>query len=135
MIYFSNALPSMNVFRPERTLNEDKILDFINKRTDQNVVKVKSLADSLFQMLFILLVFGGLLFIVIKYRHIISYPFTWLTVALIVYLLCCGGIVHNILHGSHFVGTRRSKTGEIEYEFIAKRVISTFIIAQKSIHT
>jgi len=102
--------------------SEEAILDYINKRTSQNVVLKKSLLSALGKMLMLVSILGVLLYILITFRWIISIPITWLVIAFFVFLLCCGGTVHNILHKAPLMGVKKSKSGETEYEYISTGV-------------
>jgi hypothetical protein len=101
---------------------EDSILEYINKRTSQNIVLKKSLLGGLARMLMLVSILGCILFALIKYRWILSIPIGWIIIAFLAFLLCCGGTVHNILHNAPLIGVTKSKTGETEYEYISTGV-------------
>lgn len=104
--------------------NEDSILEYINKRTHQNVIMQKSLLGSLVRMVVGFAILGSILYAVIKFRWVIAHPISWLVVAFLVFFICCGGTVHNILHHAPLTGATRSKTtGQIEYEYISTGVL------------
>lgn len=119
-----NDLPSMNTWRytGANYNSEDSLLEYINKRTNQNVALKKSLFAALWKMLVALTVLGCLLFAVIRFRWILSIPVSWLVVAFVVFLVCCGGTVHNILHRTPLMGVTKSKSGQTEYEYISTGV-------------
>lgn len=64
----------------------------------------------------------ALLLLVIKARAIIMEPISWFVLAILVFLICCGGVVHNILHHAPMSGHHKNEQGEIEYEYISTGV-------------
>ena len=60
--------------------------------------------------------------LLIKGRFILMKPASWFILSCIVFLICCGGVVHNILHHAPMAGTTRGPNGEIEYEYISTGV-------------
>lgn len=111
--------------------DENTILDYINKRTNQNIVLKKNAFSSLIKMLILISALGSVLYIGIKLRWIISIPISWLVIASIVFLLCCGGTVHNILHKTPLMGLTKTKSGQTEYEYFSTGVLLLMITSQQ----
>lgn len=82
----------------------------------------KTTFEMLKNTLLPLIVFGSLLFAVMKFRFVLMNPMSWFIIACLVFLICCGGIVHNILHHVPLTGVSRGANGEIEYEYISTGV-------------
>eukprot|EP00826_Nyctotherus_ovalis_P012706 TRINITY_DN13385_c0_g2_i1.p1 TRINITY_DN13385_c0_g2~~TRINITY_DN13385_c0_g2_i1.p1 ORF type:complete len:122 (+),score=23.49 TRINITY_DN13385_c0_g2_i1:521-886(+) len=102
--------------------SEESLLEYINKRTNQSVTLKKNLLATLWKMLMVLGVLGCLLFAMVRFRWIISIPVSWLVIAFVVFLVCCGGTVHNILHKTPLMGVTKSKSGQTEYEYFSTGV-------------
>ena len=122
---FRNKLPGMNTwyFSGSSHADESQMLEYINKRTGQSITLKKSIIVSIMKMLIPIGVLGILLYLVISFRWIIAIPIAWLILACIVFIICCGGTVHIILHNVPFTGHKRTDSGEIESEYIATGVI------------
>jgi len=100
----------------------EKILEYINKRTQVRVAIRRGVFENLYKSLLPIIFIGGLIFLVFKLRFLIKNPNSWLVIALFVFFFCCAGIIHNILHHAPAYGKTRNEQGEIEYEYIATGV-------------
>ena len=123
------------LFTASSGIDEDKILEYINKRTDQKVIIKKSLIQVLLKSFIPILAFVAVIVGLIKLRFIIMNPISWFVLSCGVFLICCGGVMHNILHHVPLSGAHRNDQGEIEYEYISTGVIPhvIFRIATRTI--
>jgi len=109
-------------FSSSTVIDENKMLEYINTRTQQKVVIIRGLIETIIGTLLPLLLFGTLLVAVIKFRWILKNPVSWFVIACTVFLICIGGVVYNILHKAPMHGIKKSDSGELEYEYISTGV-------------
>ena len=92
-----------------------KILEFVNAKSSRKIELIKS--PILFAFYF--LCFCGILFVGFylfqNYRHVLVSSYLWCIGSFIIYILCIGGTVYNIIHDAPFA--RYDKHGNIA-EFI-----------------
>ncbi len=69
-----------------------------------------------------LFVLAALVGAMVTLRRVIMNPVSWFVVACGVFFICCGGVVHVILHRAPLFGTTRNERGEVEYEYISTGV-------------
>ena len=79
---------------------------------------VSTVSRSLFTLMILAAIVGGLVLL----RQVIMNPISWFVVACGVFFICCGGVVHIILHHAPLFGTTRNERGELEYEYISTGV-------------
>lgn len=89
-----------------------KILEFVNAKSGRKIeLRKNPLMFILYFLIFVsVLVAGFLLFT--KFRAVFLSPNLWLIGSLAVYIICIGGIVYNIIHGTPFA--KFDKDGNIK---------------------
>jgi oligosaccharyltransferase complex subunit gamma len=92
-----------------------KILEFANAKSGRKfMLKKNPILFILYFMLFLGILFAGYM-LFNNFKFIFLNPYLWLIGSFIVYIVCIGGIVYNIIHGTPFAKFNRE--GGIE-EFI-----------------
>lgn len=105
--------------------NEEKVLKFINNLTGREVVVINSPYEILFPYMcgtIAAMLIGLVGFTVLRNLY---NPMLWWALWMIVYVVCIGGVVYDILHGAQIVGIAQ-KTGVTEY--IASGPRSQYIV-------
>ena len=74
------------------------LLNFINKRLDNNVPLKLPFLVILFKNLILFLGLGTMIILLFKLRPFLIDPRLWLTIAMISYIICLSGVVYNIIH-------------------------------------
>jgi len=84
------------------TVYAHKMLEFVNAKSGRKFeLRKNPLMFILYFLVFIfVLVFGFTLFT--KFKQVFLSPNLWLIGTLIIYIICIGGIVYNIIHGTPF---------------------------------
>lgn len=83
-------------------ISAHKIIEFVNAKVGRTVYLKKSFFTFLtYFTIFIIVLYGGF-FIYSKYKFILTSPLLWLIGSLIIFIVCIGGIVYNIIHGAPF---------------------------------
>lgn len=70
--------------------------------------------------LFIVVCFA--IWLLVKFRAFFNSPILWFLIAFVVFILCCGGIVFNILRKPAYYHKTKGNKGEIQYEYFSKGV-------------
>ena len=109
-----------------------EILDYINKRTEMEVKIIQTWEEIFIENLSFLFAALLVIILVFKLRHFIAYPYVWFGLACIVYIICCGGTVHNIIKKVHIIGHSKTNEGE-KFQFFSTEVNTVIIIAKKTI--
>ena len=110
------------------------MLDYINKRTGENVVFQVDFGSRIKGAIILLLLAATAFILGFKLRPVISNPVAWFVFACGIFFVCCGGITYNILKKPLLVGKTNTKTG-LEYKFISTDVKYSLSIEKKSICT
>ena len=110
-------------FSSSSGIDDNRMLEYINKRTQQKVILKRGFFEVLISSIAPLLLLGCLALAVIKFRWILMKPMSWFIISCVVFLICCGGVVHNVLHKVPFAGVSKSASGALEYEYISTGVI------------
>lgn len=79
----------------------------------------QSLLERIKNALLPIFFLGIIIALLVVAKDVLNKPMTWFIISLIVFLVCCGGIVHNILHNAPLYGRHKNDKGEIEYEYIS----------------
>lgn len=87
------------------------MLEFVNKRTDRDVIYKPTLATMLTTFFGFISVAAAGVYIYINLKFIWTNWIVWFVGSLLVYITCVSGIIYDILHGVPFVG-RDPNTGE-----------------------
>lgn len=92
-----------------------KILEFVNAKSKRNI----ELKKNPILFLFYFIIFCGIITLGFyfhkNFKWVLLSPYVWLALSFIIYIVCIGGTVYNIIHGSPFA--KFDRNGNIE-EFI-----------------
>jgi oligosaccharyltransferase complex subunit gamma len=88
-----------------------KMLEFINKRTDRDVIYKPPLTTMLATFFGFISVAAVGVLIYVKLKFIWTNWIVWLVGSLLIYVTCVSGVVYDIIHDVPFVG-RDKTTGE-----------------------
>jgi oligosaccharyltransferase complex subunit gamma len=86
------------------------MLEFINKRTDRDVIYKPPLTTMLATFFGFISVAAVGVIIYVKLKFIWTNWIVWLVGSLLVYVICVSGVVYDIIHDVPFVG-RDKNTG------------------------
>lgn len=89
-----------------------KMLEFINKRTERDVIYKPTLSTMLTTFFGFISVAAAGVFIYTKLKFIWTNWAVWLVGSLLIYITCVSGVIYDILHDVPFVGRDRN-TGEV----------------------
>lgn len=79
-----------------------KMLEFANAKSDRKFDMKKNPFMYLFYFLVFLAVLGAGFYLFIEFKQIFLSPYLWLIGSFLVYIICIGGMVYNIIHGTPF---------------------------------
>ena len=81
---------------------EHKMLEFINAKSGRKVEVKKNPIIFLFYFILFVFILAGGFYIFNTFRPFFLSPYLWLAGSLLVYIICIGGIVYNIINGTPF---------------------------------
>ncbi|OMJ72637.1 hypothetical protein SteCoe_28862 [Stentor coeruleus] len=112
-------------YRDGQEITSNKILDFINKKTERDVTIQKSLLQTILPISIVLTILILIFALVYFIKHNFTSPKLWWFGCTIIYITCMAGVVYDIIHSSSLIGTN-PQTGEDE--FIAQGPRSQYIL-------
>ena len=110
-------------FSSNVAIDSEKILEYINKRTEIKIIIKRGFFENLYKSLMPLIILGGLIYLLFRMRFLIKSPTSWFVISCFVFFICCAGIIHNILHNAPMYGKTRNEQGQVEYEYISTGVL------------
>lgn len=90
----------------------NKILEFINKRTDRSVEYKESLSKLFTVLVTLFSAIAAVYIILTRARAIVLDERLWFVAGLMVYVICISGVVYNIIHGTPFMAQGRDGSME-----------------------
>ena len=106
-------------FNAASEVHTQKVLDFVNSRTERNVEIKVSTFEALFTLIYSLLGIGIICYIGFVLRKLLLIPYVWFAVGMLVYLTCMAGVVYDIIHGVPWIGT--DQQGQPEFIHTGQR--------------
>jgi oligosaccharyltransferase complex subunit gamma len=79
-----------------------KMLEFINAKSGRKVELKKNPIVFLFYFICFLFILAAGFYLFNNFKQFFLSPYLWLVGSLLVYIICIGGIVYNIIHGTPF---------------------------------
>jgi oligosaccharyltransferase complex subunit gamma len=88
------------------------MLEFINKRTERDVIYTPTTTAMLTTLVVFLTVVGVGIWLFVSFKSLWTNWLVWLIGSLFVYITCVSGVIYDIIHDVPFVGRHR-ETGEV----------------------
>jgi len=79
-----------------------RMLEFVNAKSGRKVTLKKNPIIFLFYFICFMFLLAGGFYMFNNFKQFFLSPYLWLVGSLIVYIICIGGIVYNIIHGTPF---------------------------------
>ena len=100
-------------FSQASEVHTQKILEFVNSRTNRQMeIKISTL-DAVMSLVYSLMFIGGFCALGYALRRVLLIPHVWWAGGMMVYFVCMAGVVYDIIHGVPWVGT--NDKGEPEF--------------------
>lgn len=79
-----------------------KMLEFVNAKSGRRIVEKKNPIVFLLYFITFIFILGSGFYLFNNFKQFFMSPYLWLVGSLLVYIICIGGIVYNIIHGTPF---------------------------------
>ena len=101
------------LLREDEVHEAQSIIDYMNKRLGTDVKLVFPLSTILMRNLMFLVIVLGLVSALKYIRQVLLYPEVWFGIAMMVFLICTGGIVYSVIHGVPWFKFERDQFGNV----------------------
>ena len=125
--------------RPGNEITDEKILKFVNEKTERKVELKFSFTEIVFPYVAGASAIIGLLYLVFLIKTNVFNAKLWWVFGMVVYIVCMGGAVYDLIHGAQLLGFDE-KTGENEYvlsgarsQYILEGFFMSFLISLSGI--